>query len=235
MGKRAAPAVYQCRQIVRAAPKAALATLDVASGAPFCSLAAVATTGDASPVLLMSSLARHTAIIAAEPRASLLFEAPGREAAADDFLDRGRVTLSGMLERDETPHARARYLARHPASSEFAGFADFAVYRLRVEAAYFVAGFARVRTIGGEDFLLPAEPAAGIAAAEPDILAEGRELEIGGARWRLVGCDAEGADFLGEGLLRRFAFPHAVADSRELRERLAALAAAPENGSATGK
>lgn len=221
MNKHATSAGYECRQIVRAAPKAALATLDAASGAPFCSLAAVATAGDASPVLLMSQLARHTANMNKDARASLLFETVGRAAAADDFFDRGRVTLSGMLEKYEEPSAMARYLARHPASRDFAGFADFALYRLRVDSAYLVAGFGRVRTLAGKAFLLPADLASEIAAAEAEILKKGLELVIAGAPWRLVGCDAEGADFLHDALLRRIAFSRPATEAKELEHRLA--------------
>jgi hypothetical protein len=196
---------------------------------PFCSLTAIATTGEASPLLLMSTLARHTTNMNKDARASLLFETLGREAAADDFFDRGRVTLSGTLEKHDEPGARARYLARHPASEQFAGFADFSLYRLRVETAYLVAGFGRVRTLKGNAFLLPSDLAEGIAAAEAEILRQDRSLDIEGEPWRLAGCDAEGADFMADGLLRRVTFSRPATSAEELEDRLLERGCGPAN------
>ena len=212
----------ECRQIVRAAAKAVLGTLDAKSGAPFCSLVAVATAGDGTPVMLMSTLARHTGNAASDPRASLLFETAGREGAADDFLDRGRITLSGELERWADDHGRARFLARHPASAQFAGFADFSIFRLKVKSAYFVAGFGRVRTLKGEQFLLAQALAGPVAEAEAELLSSPTPptLMLGGEAWRLVGCDCEGADVMREGMLRRVIFPQAVGGGDELRRAL---------------
>ena len=50
------------RTLLRGATVATLATTDRATGAAYASLVEVATSADAAPVLLLSGLARHTAI-----------------------------------------------------------------------------------------------------------------------------------------------------------------------------
>ena len=225
------------RQIVRAARKAALATLDGETGAPFASLVAVATGFDGTPVTLISTLARHTKNIDRDPRASLLFEHAERAPEGGDILAAGRVTVIGRLEKTGDAQLRLRFLARHPESAEYASFADFSFYALRVESAHFVGGFGRIVTMPASTFLLANAETAGLAGAEADVIAHMNEdhLEAVGlyatrllgapkGAWQFAGFDPEGADLLCEGTLRRLVFPQPVYDAGALRATLARLA-----------
>ncbi|MDP2622046.1 MAG: pyridoxamine 5'-phosphate oxidase family protein [Hyphomicrobiales bacterium] len=225
------------RQIVRASRKAALATLDGETGAPFASLVAVATGFDATPVTLMSTLARHTKNIDRDPRASLLFEQVEPAPEGGDILAAGRVTVMGRLERSDDAELRRRFLARHPESAHYASFADFSFYALRVESAHFVGGFGRIETMPAATFLFAGAKAARLAGAEADVIAHMNEDHheavglyatrlLGAAKgaWQFVGFDPEGADLLCEGAQRRLVFPDPVYDADALRKMLVQLA-----------
>src|SRR5271167_621088 len=133
-------AVADARRLTRVARTAALATLDPATGAPLTTLVGVASDFDGAPLFLMSTLARHTKHLAVDPRASLLLtEAPER----GDPLNHPRLTLNGRIEKTVGPRVRTRYLQRNPKAKLYVDFADFAFFRLAVEAVHFNGGFAR--------------------------------------------------------------------------------------------
>ena len=48
---------------------------------------------------------------------------------------------------------RRRYLDRQPEAEMFAGFADFAFYRVTLKAAHLVAGFGRIVDLKPQDIL----------------------------------------------------------------------------------
>src|SRR5215204_978120 len=125
---------------MREARSGALATLMPASGDPYCSLVNIASAADGSPLLLISRLAVHTKNILADPRVSLMLD----ERKAGDPLEGARVMLMGTAEPTDDPAARRRYLARQPEAEMFAGFKDFAFYRIGLKSAHLVAGFGRI-------------------------------------------------------------------------------------------
>jgi putative heme iron utilization protein len=190
----------EARQLIRGCGHAALATsLD---GRPYVSLVATACDHDASPLLLLSDLAQHTKNISADPRVSLLFEAA---AGLPDPLAGPRLTLLGYAERTADRRLSARFVARHPASVGYAGFADFHLYRVVIERGHLVGGFGRIAWIEGEDLRFPA--AAALVPAEGEILAHmnadhadaialyaERLLGRHGLGWRITGIDPEGID-----------------------------------------
>jgi heme iron utilization protein len=110
---------------------------------------------------LLSSLAEHTANLKADGRASLLVA--GALGPSGDALRGSRVTLLGPCATvDEgLDEAKAIYLETHPYARLYAGFADFAFYRLTPIALRIVAGFGRIANVD----------AAAYGAAEPDPLA----------------------------------------------------------------
>src|SRR5271163_4135658 len=117
--------------LLRSTRAGALATLDRNTGHPFASLVNVATDSDGSPLILISKLSTHTANLEVDGRASLLLAATGK----GDPLAYPRLTLLGsftQLSRDDAqePRVRRRFLARHPKSELYAGFADFSLWRL---------------------------------------------------------------------------------------------------------
>lgn len=221
------------RAVARRVSKAALATTDVDTGAPYASLVTVATLADARPVLLLSRLARHTRNLEASNRVSLLLDASGERG---DPLEGARVTLIGTIVGDETPLARARFLARHPEAEGYAGFADFSFYRIDVDQAHFIGGFGRIETIGGDDFLIEEARSDAFAQAEPGIVGHMNEDHddavalyatalLGEAHgpWRMTGLDAEGCDLALDGRTVRLDFEQPLDSPAGARHCLVAL------------
>lgn len=235
--------VSASRRLMREARTAALATLDPATGAPFASLVTVANEADGSPLMLLSDLAVHTRNLKADPRASLLFDERGPGAILPgDPLTGARVTLVGRVSRlADDGAARRRFLARQPEAEMYAGFRDFAFYRLEPEVAHLVAGFGRIVDIKASDLLLDLSGAEEIVAGEPDIVEHMNEDHADAVRlyatallgapdgdWRVTGCDPEGLDLAlstpsGE-VVRRMTFPEPVRHSGPLRAILKKLA-----------
>ncbi len=83
------------RRLLRRGGRAALATS--LRGAPFASLVVYAVDHDASPLLLLSDLARHSRNIAFDPRVSLLIDGT---AELPDPLSGPRLTLLGRALAD---------------------------------------------------------------------------------------------------------------------------------------
>lgn len=221
------------RALVRAGRRAALATLDADSGAPYVSLVAVATAADGAPVLLLSTLARHTRNLGADPRASLLFEDVGaRNPLADP-----RVSVSGTVAETADTDVRRRYLARHPAHAGFSGFKDFAFYRLEPAEGHLVAGFGRIQPLRPEDLTADLSAAADLVAAEPgavehmnadhaDALALYATALLGAPAgdWRCDGLDPDGIELSCGGRAIYLPFPEPVQTPGALRATLKSLA-----------
>lgn len=225
------------RGVMRAADRATLATLmrgdQPGAGAPYASLVLVGLDHDASPLLLISTLADHTRNLAADGRVSLLFDGT---AGLDEPLTGPRVSVQGSAKRTDDPRHRARFLARHPGAAMYAGFKDFAVYRVEVARAHLVAGFGRIHWIAGGDLLLDVRDSAPLAASEPAIIAHmnadhadavqlyaTRLLGRGGEGWKMTGIDPEGADLRLGGSVARLPFERPVHDSESARAELVRL------------
>ena len=136
--------VDTARALLAAGGPAALATLGQ-DGAPFCSFVAVAPSRDLSPILLLSGLALHTQNLGYDARASLLMTASPQDG--DVQMATIRLTLVGTAAPDADPVLRDAYLARHPDSAAYAGFADFRFFRFSVTKGHLVAGFGRIETV----------------------------------------------------------------------------------------
>ena len=145
-------------RLMREARFASLATIDAENGGPYASLVNIALSASGKPLILISSLARHTANLRADQAASLLIADP---APADaDPLASARATLSGRFDKLEdagaVAEARERFIAVHPAAAGYAGFGDFGWWAMSIASAHLVAGFGRIRTISGSDLVLEA-------------------------------------------------------------------------------
>lgn len=243
-GPAKVPADAAARAIARGCLKAALATLDRATGHPYASLVTVATAMDATPVVLISRLALHTQNILADTRASILFDASG---SAGDPLAGGRVTFIGRMERTEEPALRRRFLARHAEAESYADFPDFGFFRLVVERAHYVGGFGRIVPFDAGQILLDVSKAAGLAEAEPEIIDHMNEdhaaaVELyatrlaggSGGAWRMTGIDPEGCDVMSAGDVRRIPFSVPVTTPALARQELARLAAQARERTAIG-
>ena len=212
----------------------ALATLDRAAGFPSATLVTVATDVDGAPLFLMSRLSGHTANLAADPRASVLLAERGK----GDPLAHPRLTVIGTIAPTDDPRARARFLARHPKAQLYAGFGDFAVYRMSVEGAHLNGGFARAMAVSAGDLLTRIDDAQDLIAMEESAVAHMNEDHrdalalyatrlakvsgmAPGADWRATGIDPDGLDLAAGDLTARVTFPERVTGGRrrgELKE-----------------
>lgn len=225
--------VLAAKKLLREGRSGALATLMAGSGAPYCSLANVATAVDGAPLLLISTLAVHTKNIQADSRVSLMLD----ERKEGDPLEGARVMLMGTAQVSEDPEHRRRYLARHPGAAMFAEFKDFAIYRIALVGAHLVAGFGRIVDLKPEAVLTDISDAEALVQAEPDILAHMNEdhadtvrlyatklLQAADGAWRCVGCDPEGLELQLDRQALRLPFPRRVTAPGPLRQMLKQLA-----------
>src|SRR6266581_4099549 len=226
------PAVA-AKKLLREGRSGALATLMPGSGDPYCSLVNIATAADGAPLLLISRLAVHTKNILADPRVSLMID----ERKQGDPREGARVMLMGAAVVSDEPDVRRRYLDRQPEAEMFAGFADFAFYRVMLKAAHLVAGFGRIVDLEPQDILTETSDAAELVAAEPEILAHMNDDHADAIRlyatkllgapdgeWRCVGCDPEGLELQHERTALRLPFAQPVASPGALAMVLKDLA-----------
>jgi len=221
------------RKLMREARSGALATLMASSGDPYCSLVNVASAADGSPLLLISRLAVHTKNILANPRVSLMLD----ERKEGDPLEGARVMLMGTAAVTDDPSVRQRYLARQPEAEMFAGFGDFAFYRVEIKGAHFVGGFGRIVDLKREDLVLDLAGAESLVEAEPEILAHMNAdhadtcrlyaTKLLGARdgeWRCAGCDPDGLELQNGRAALRLLFPQRINSPGVLRQVLKQMA-----------
>lgn len=157
----------------------------------------------------------------------------------------------GHALRSEEPRHRARFLARHPSADFYAGFKDFAVYRVAVERAHLVAGFGRVRWLEAADLLLPPVPPAladhegAIVRHMNDDHADALHLyatvllglpqgDGEGPGWTMTGVDPEGCDLRRGAAVARLPFGRRVEDSDGVRAELVRLARQARAGGGEG-
>lgn len=224
------------RALLRSLDRASLATLmrpgTPEAGSPYASLVMVALDHDASPILLISQLADHTKNLDANPAVSLLFDGTH---GLDEPLTGARVTVQGTAHKTDDGRVKARYVARHPGAAMYAGFKDFAFWRVTIARAHLVAGFGRIHWIAAGE-IRDTRPAEKLAEQEQDILthmnaehADAVQLYatklLGGSGdgWTLTGVDAEGADLRRGGQVLRLPFAKAVADAEQARGELVRL------------
>jgi hypothetical protein len=222
-------AAAEVKRLLRVSRAGALATLSCESGAPLTTWVGCASDFDGAPLLLLSTLAKHTQNIAVDPRASLLLAStPDR----GDPLNHARVSVGGSILPHPAPNARKRYLQRNPKAKLYAPFQDFAIYRMRVESIHYNGGFGRAAALTPSEVLAPEADAAALIEAEDGLLEEinrsdsalAARLAPGddpaGRVWRAVGLDAEGLDLSSGGLAARLDFAAPAFDPRNWRRRL---------------
>ena len=223
------PPAWATRKLLRSARWGTLATsLD---GQPFASLVTPACAPDLGLLLLLSSLSEHTRHLRAEPRCSVLVVGT---AAGANPQTAPRASVTGLAEVIDDPGLKARYLAVHPYASLYAGFGDFALWRVRPMGGLYVGGFARAARLRQADLSPEPGAVAAIVAAEAGIMAHCNAdhsdamARIAGAAgdWRMVAVDVDGCDLaLGEHVMR-VAWSAPVTDAGGVRAELVRMARA---------
>jgi heme iron utilization protein len=229
-----ADASADSRALLRRAFKGTLATIDRGNAYPYASLITLATDGAGAPVFLISNLARHTANLAKDARASILVDATG---ALADALQGARLTLFGRAERVSDLGIRRRFLARHPEAEFYADFPDFAFWRLQVEGGHYIGGFGRIFDLVPDELLVPLQGAEALLEAEPGIVAHMNADHADAlalyatvfgdgppGAWRMTGIDPEGCDLVLGQDARRIVFGERISNPAEARKALVRLA-----------
>jgi heme iron utilization protein len=223
----------QARLLARSVDRGSLATVMREDQWPYASLVMIATCYNGSPLLLISELAEHTQNILKDQRCGLLIDGT---AGLDTPLTGSRITLIGNLDKNNEPGSLERYIRRHADAEIYAGFADFALYRMTVDRVHMVSGFGEIHWIGGEAFRFNADAAAALAEAETDIIDHMNDdhgdavalyatnlLSLPPDDWRLTGVDPEGCDLRAAGTVARLGFDRIVSDAEQARAELVKL------------
>ncbi len=130
------------KAMLAAARTATLSVIDPDTGGPFGALVNVAVDADLRPIILTSTLSRHTQGLLKDARASIMVH--GELPTDRDPLTDMRLTVTGTFTKTTDIAARACYLQRHPYAELYADFGDFAFWHMQPERLYVVAGFGRV-------------------------------------------------------------------------------------------
>jgi len=235
--------VAVAKALLRRTRSGTLGTLDRNTGHPFASLVTVATDMDGAPLILTSQLSTHTANLEADGRASVLLAESGK----GDPLAHPRLTVLGSLARvprDSTDDARVRrrFLARHPKAELYAGFGDFAFWRMNVASAHLNGGFARAADLTAGDVLTDLSGADAMVAAEEGAVAHmnadhadaillyaTKLLGEDQGPWRISGLDPDGADLTAGDRTARLPFPARVTTRAAIRDVLVTLSKQARN------
>ena len=230
MSERRSFTADEARNLLRRARTATLGTLNADDGIPYASLVNVATDVQGLPLLLISTLAWHTRNLMADSRASLMVaEVP----SSGDALTGPRVSVMGRFVKVGDGSVRRRYLARHPAAELYAGFGDFAFWRMEPERAHAVAGFGRIETIPAVEMFPSADE---MTALEDGAIAHmnddhedaiqrfaAKRLGATPGGWKITGIDPDGADLRRDEEVLRLPFATPVYTAGALRKLLAEL------------
>lgn len=222
------------RALLRRAFKGTLASRDTRNDYPYASLITLATDAAGQPAFLISKLARHTANLARDRRASILVD---ETSALADPLQGARLTVHGLAEPTNDEAVRRRFLARHPEAEAYAAFPDFSFWRLEPEGAHYIGGFGRIFDLEPSDLLVSLAGAESLIEAEPGIIGhmnadheDALELyatALGDGEpgpWRMTGIDPEGFDIVLGAAARRIPFAQPIATPAEARTELVRLA-----------
>ncbi len=221
-------AVPDARRLLREARAATLAT--TIAGQPFTSLVTPATAPDLSVLLLLSTLSEHTRHLMADPRCALMAVGAPEDANPQTAP---RLSVTGLAERIDDDALKTRWLAWHPYAALYAGFADFALWRIRPQAGLLVSGFARATRLKAAHLLPDAAAVAAIAAAEADIIAHCNADHadamatlaggVPGDSWKLVMVDVDGCVLAHHDQTRRIMFDRPARTAEDVRAALIRL------------
>ncbi len=229
-----ADAVAHSRHMLRGGNSGTLASaLGSHDGWPYASFVTYATDQQGCPIFLFSDLSDHARNLQMDNRASLLVERTSNRK----YPQTGpRVSLVGKFKKTKDPAHVKRFFARHPRAEMYAGFADFNFYRMSIERAHYVGGFAKAVWFRGRELQTPKDLATLFSEAETGILEHmnadhadaidlyaQKLLKRRGTGWQMVGVDADGFDLMKEDRQARFDFDQPLSHVDEIRRQLVTL------------
>lgn len=121
---------------------------------PYVSMVSFSSNMDFSEFyILISGLAKHTKNILLNNKVSFMISQP--ETASNNPQTLARISLMGkanLIERNSEDYdsAQKNYLMKNPSAEMYFGLGDFQLYKLEVEKARFVAGFAKTFNLSKE-------------------------------------------------------------------------------------
>ncbi len=130
------------KAMLTAARTATLSVIDPETGGPFGALVNVAVDDGLRPIILTSTLSRHTQGLLKDGRGSIMVQ--GVIPEDRDPLTEMRLTVTGAFAASEEVDVRKCYLARHTYAELYVDFGDFGFWHMVPEKLYVVAGFGRV-------------------------------------------------------------------------------------------
>lgn len=228
-------AVRVARDVLHTSRTAALATLDPVSSYPYTTATNIGIEPDGTPFFFAAGLTLHARNMEADPRISLTLAPFGK----GDALTLPRLTLVGKVEvmdADDVPLARQRYIARYPKAKLYLSLPDTRFYRLRTQGVQINGGPARnasnitpadLRTdlSGAEELMAATETEAARLNA---IKGEASRLAVlAGAktgRWTITSIDPDGIDFASVNDLARLWFAERVETLKQFAKHLALIA-----------
>ena len=143
------------RGLVAGMTHAALGVIDPDSGAPLVSRIALVPADAGAPLALVSDLSHHTRALRANPACSLLIGEPGPRG---DPLTHPRLTVQAtalFVPHGHPDHAglAETFVTHQPKAKLYIGFADFALVRFDIRAAYLNGGFGKAYRMTAADIL----------------------------------------------------------------------------------
>jgi heme iron utilization protein len=142
-------ALKSAKAMLATARTAALSVVDPETGAPFGALVNIAVDQNLNPIILTSTLSRHTQGLLKNSRGSLMVQ--GAIPEDRDPLTEMRLTVTGLFIASDEVELRQAYLQRHPYAELYADFGDFGFWQMTPDKLYVVAGFGRVYNFAFND------------------------------------------------------------------------------------
>jgi len=146
----------EVRAFILARRQAVLAVCDDCE--PLTAMTAyVAEPGLAGLLIHLSDLSPHKRVLLKQPRCSLLIAEPDDGRA--EVMSLARVMLQGVAAKiekssDDYEAAKARFLARLPASKLMFDLPDFDLFRIAPTGGRFIGGFGRAFAFSAEQLIL---------------------------------------------------------------------------------
>ncbi len=224
-------AIRVARDVLLTSRTCGLATLDPASGYPYNTATNIAVEPDGTPFFFAARLALHARNIEADPRISLVL-APFNKG---DALTLPRLTLVGraeLMSDNETPLAKARYVARYPKAKLYLALPDTQLYRTRIDGVQINGGPARnASNITAEDLRTDLSGADALMTAVDDEIARTNTIKGEASRfavmagkkpgaWKVTSIDPDGVNLASSQDLARLWFAERVTDLNQLTKAL---------------